>query len=92
MVSPKSVMTALSATDYKDPPKTIKRIKMSDGVIERVNVKPCAMRGRSGGGGKWKQQIEISQDKAANAITTISKDSMYVCEVKRSEDVGQKKK
>lgn len=27
IINPKSYMTSLSATDYKDPPKTIKRIK-----------------------------------------------------------------
>ena len=36
VINPKSTMTSLSATDYKDPPKTIKRYK----AVKALNPMP----------------------------------------------------
>ena len=40
-------------------------------------VKPCAIRGRPTSGGT-RQHLEIRNDVNANAITTVSKDSMVL--------------
>lgn len=53
-------------------------------MLNRSKVKACAVRGT--GGSYWKNGIEIRNDGCSNALTTTSKDALYIAEVKEVDD------
>lgn len=46
--------------------------------VERTDYAPCATRGRSDEAGVNRQRIELNNDTAINALTTVQKDSLLL--------------
>lgn len=54
------------------------------GYIARIEVRPCAMRGRNtDDSSQLSQRLEIRDDKISNCITSVSKDAMYIGKVEK---------